>query len=90
MQDELFKDTKMRLSKRIGIKGKQFDKIKFAIIQRSIYAKPAYLNDGGFCGFTFTIHSTGRMSIVMANAIVQMISFRKPSRVPMTNSVSIT
>ena len=79
----------MRLSKRIGIKGKQFDKIKFAIIQRSIYSKPAYLNDGGFCRFTFTIHSTGRMSIVMANAIVQMIFSRKPSRAPMTNLVSI-
>lgn len=45
-QDEAFKDTKVRLSKRIGIKGKQFDKIKFAIIQRSIYSKPAFLNDG--------------------------------------------
>lgn len=43
--DEAFKDTKARLSKRIGIKGKQFDKIRFAIIQRSIYSKPTYLND---------------------------------------------
>ncbi|MCJ1460144.1 hypothetical protein MMC28_010523, partial [Mycoblastus sanguinarius] len=42
---EIFKDTKVRLSKRIGIKGKQFDKIKFAVIPRSIYAKPSYLND---------------------------------------------
>ena len=45
-QGELFKDTKDRLSKRIGLKGKQFEKIKFAIIQRSIYSKPLYLNDG--------------------------------------------
>lgn len=45
-QGELFKDTKERLSKRIGLKGKQFEKIKFAIIQRSLYAKPIYLNDG--------------------------------------------
>lgn len=44
-RDEVFKDTRSRLSKRIGIKGKQFDKVKFAIIQRSIYSKPAYLND---------------------------------------------
>ena len=43
---EPFKDTKERLSKRIGIKGKQFDKIKFAIIPRSSYSKPIYLNDG--------------------------------------------
>lgn len=47
-QGEIFKDTKTRLSKRIGIKGKQFDKIKFAVIQRSIYAKPIYLTDGRF------------------------------------------
>lgn len=54
-QDEVFKDTRSRLSKRIGIKGKQFDKIKFAIVQRSIYSKPAYLNDGEFHLFTLTI-----------------------------------
>lgn len=51
----MFKDTKVRLSKRIGIKGKQFDKIKFAIIQRSIYSKPTYLNDGEFRLFAITI-----------------------------------
>ncbi|KAL8688003.1 MAG: hypothetical protein Q9218_005975 [Villophora microphyllina] len=43
---ESFKDTKDRLSKRTGIKGKQFDKLKFAIIQRSAYPRPTYLNDG--------------------------------------------
>ncbi|KAI4109728.1 MAG: hypothetical protein L6R37_000415 [Teloschistes peruensis] len=42
---EVFKDTKERLSKRTGIKGKQFDKLKFAIMQRSTYARPTYLND---------------------------------------------
>ncbi|KAI9822475.1 MAG: hypothetical protein M1827_000194 [Pycnora praestabilis] len=42
---ELFKDTKERLSKRTGIKGKQFEKIKFAVVQRSSYSKPIYLND---------------------------------------------
>ncbi|KAI9707767.1 MAG: hypothetical protein M1836_000729 [Candelina mexicana] len=44
-QGEPFKDTKIRLSKRTGIKGKQFDKIKFAVIQRSAYSKPRYLED---------------------------------------------
>ena len=38
--------TKERLSKRTGVKGKQFEKIKFAIVQRSAYSKPIYLNDG--------------------------------------------
>ncbi|KAI4171690.1 MAG: hypothetical protein LQ343_004083 [Gyalolechia ehrenbergii] len=42
---ELFKDTRERLSKRSGIKGKQFDKLKFALVQRSAYARPMYLND---------------------------------------------
>jgi ubiquitin carboxyl-terminal hydrolase 7 len=45
-EGELFKDTKERLSKRTGIKGKQFEKIKFALIQRQAYPKPEYLNDG--------------------------------------------
>ena len=48
IQGEVFKDSKKRLSKRTGIKGKQFDNIKFALISKSLYAKPAYLNDGGF------------------------------------------
>ncbi|KAL8711435.1 MAG: hypothetical protein Q9220_004093 [cf. Caloplaca sp. 1 TL-2023] len=42
---ELFKDTKERLSKRTGIKGKQFEKLKFAVTQRSAYARAMYLND---------------------------------------------
>ncbi|EON63096.1 hypothetical protein W97_02323 [Coniosporium apollinis CBS 100218] len=45
-QDEVFKDTKERLSKRTGIKGKQFEKIKFAVITRANYSKPEYLSDG--------------------------------------------
>ncbi|KAF1813874.1 ubiquitin carboxyl-terminal hydrolase-like protein [Eremomyces bilateralis CBS 781.70] len=45
-QGELFKDTKERLSKRIGIKGKQFEKIKFAVVPKgAMYAKPEYLDD---------------------------------------------
>ena len=29
----------------MGIKGKQFEKMKFAIVQRSLYAKPLYLDE---------------------------------------------
>lgn len=47
-QDEVFKDTKERLSKRTGIKGKQFEKIKFAVITRANYSKPEYLSDGKY------------------------------------------
>lgn len=43
---ELFKDTKVRLSKRTSIKGKAFEKIKFALVQKIPYAKPSYLEDG--------------------------------------------
>lgn len=46
IQGETFKDSKQRLSKRTGIKGKQFDKIKFALVQRHNYSKPVYLTDG--------------------------------------------
>lgn len=49
--DEAFKDTKERLSKRTGIKGKQFDKIKFAVVTRAIYSKPRYLQDGKYMLF---------------------------------------
>lgn len=46
MQGEKFVDTKKRLEKRTGIKGKSFEKIKFAIARRANYSKPQYLNDG--------------------------------------------
>ncbi|KAL8729800.1 MAG: hypothetical protein Q9166_004523 [cf. Caloplaca sp. 2 TL-2023] len=42
---EIFKATKERISKRTGIKGKQFEKLKFAVAQRSPYSRPTYLND---------------------------------------------
>jgi len=40
---EPFSETKKRLEKRTGIKGKAFEKIKFAVLRR--YNKPAYLSD---------------------------------------------
>ncbi|RFU33440.1 hypothetical protein B7463_g2871, partial [Scytalidium lignicola] len=43
--DEKFSETKKRLEKRTGIKGKNFEKIKFAVVKRSSYSKPIYLND---------------------------------------------
>ncbi len=45
-EGETFADTKKRLEKRTGLKGKSFEKIKFAIVRRSNYSKPAYVNDG--------------------------------------------
>lgn len=45
-QAEKFIDTKKRLEKRTGLKGKSFEKIKFAIVRRTNYSKPQYLNDG--------------------------------------------
>jgi ubiquitin carboxyl-terminal hydrolase 7 len=47
--DEVFSDTKKRLEKRTGMKGKNFEKIKFAVVKRSSYSKPTYLADGMFC-----------------------------------------
>jgi ubiquitin carboxyl-terminal hydrolase 7 len=43
---ETFKDTRERLGKRTGLKGKLLEKIKFAIVSRSTYSKPRYLEDG--------------------------------------------
>jgi ubiquitin carboxyl-terminal hydrolase 7 len=45
-KDEKFSETRKRLEKRTGIKGKNFDKIKFAVVKRSSYSKPTYLEDG--------------------------------------------
>jgi len=44
-EGELFKDTKERLSQFTKIKGKQFDKIKFAVVGRPHYSKPEYIDD---------------------------------------------
>jgi len=46
MQGEVFSDTKKRLEKRTGLKGKSFEKIKFAVVRRAHYSKPQYLKDG--------------------------------------------
>lgn len=45
-QGEKFVDTKKRLEKRTGLKGKSFEKIKFAVVRRANFSKPQYLNDG--------------------------------------------
>ncbi|KAL4939277.1 hypothetical protein BDV06DRAFT_199293 [Aspergillus oleicola] len=42
---EIFKETKERLSKRTGLKGKRFEKVKFAVVPRAIYSTPRYLED---------------------------------------------
>ncbi|KAI1639746.1 hypothetical protein F4809DRAFT_73853 [Biscogniauxia mediterranea] len=42
-EGEPFSETKKRLEARTGIKGKAFEKIKFAFVRR--YQKPVYLND---------------------------------------------
>ncbi|KAI9784883.1 MAG: hypothetical protein M1816_000578 [Peltula sp. TS41687] len=44
-QGETFKQTKERLEKRTGLKGKLFEKIRFALVPRVTYTKPSYLND---------------------------------------------
>lgn len=42
---EKFSDTKKRLEKRTGLKGKSFEKIKIALVRRP-YSKVHYLQDG--------------------------------------------
>lgn len=45
-QGEPFNETKQRLSDFTKIKGKQLDKIKFALVSRSQYSKPEPIDDG--------------------------------------------
>lgn len=48
-EGEVFKETKERLSKRTGMKGKQFEKIRFAIVKGGQnYARPVFIEDGEF------------------------------------------
>ncbi|KAL2825982.1 hypothetical protein BDW59DRAFT_145700 [Aspergillus cavernicola] len=42
---EIFKETKERLSKRTGLKGKRFEKVKFAVVPRALYSTARYLED---------------------------------------------
>ncbi|KAM7196423.1 ubiquitin carboxyl-terminal hydrolase [Rhypophila sp. PSN 637] len=44
-ENEKFADTKKRLEKRTGLKGKSFEKIKFAVVRKQQYQKPQYLTD---------------------------------------------
>lgn len=46
--DEPFSETKKRLEKRTGLKGKSFEKIKFAVVRRAQFSKPQYLKDGRY------------------------------------------
>lgn len=34
------------MEKRTGIKGKAFEKMKFAVVTRASYSRPLYLDDG--------------------------------------------
>jgi hypothetical protein len=45
-EGEKFSETKKRLEKRTGLKGKSFEKIKFAVVRRQRFSQPQYLTDG--------------------------------------------
>ncbi|KAK4148186.1 uncharacterized protein C8A04DRAFT_33677 [Dichotomopilus funicola] len=44
-EGELFSETKKRLEKRTGLKGKSFEKLKFAVVRRAQFSRPQYLTD---------------------------------------------
>jgi ubiquitin carboxyl-terminal hydrolase 7 len=45
-EGELLSAAKERISKRMNVKGKGFEKIKFAVVAKTGYQKPEYLTDG--------------------------------------------
>jgi ubiquitin carboxyl-terminal hydrolase 7 len=46
-EGEIFKETKERLSKRTGIKGKNFEKVRFAVVKGGQnYSRPVWVEDG--------------------------------------------
>ena len=46
-EGEALKDAKERLSRRTGVKGKQFEKVRFAVV-RGNYSRPGWVEDGMF------------------------------------------
>lgn len=65
VEGEKFVDTRKRLEKRTGLKGKSFEKIKFALVRRP-YSKPHYLQDGKLCVTLSDLAHFGRILIVLA------------------------
>ena len=61
--DELFKETRERLSRRTGIKGKLLEKIKFAVVSRNMYTQPRYLEDGMLCPLLLCIRFPNTMTL---------------------------
>lgn len=48
-EGEVFKETKERLSKRTGIKGKNFEKVRFAVVKGGQnYSRPVWVEDGEY------------------------------------------
>ena len=45
-EGEKFAETKQRLEKRTGLKGKSFEKIEFAVVRRAQFSRQQYLTDG--------------------------------------------
>lgn len=60
---ELFAETKKRLSARTQIKGKNFEKIKFAVVPRTSFSNAKYLEDGECLCFD----SIGKPSLGLTN-----------------------
>ena len=61
-QGELFKDTKVRLQKRTGLKGKNFEKIQFSVVQRGTdILRPIPLTDGKHSTF---IHACAKLTVI--------------------------
>jgi ubiquitin carboxyl-terminal hydrolase 7 len=54
-KEEPFVETKKRLERRTGLKGKSFEKIKFAVVRRQHYSKPQYLKDGEYISNPFPL-----------------------------------
>jgi ubiquitin carboxyl-terminal hydrolase 7 len=62
---EVFKETKERLSKRTGIKGKNLEKIRFAVIKGGqTYSRPIWIEDGE----SYSAMSRNRNDLLTLNA----------------------
>ena len=68
------KDLKLRISKRTGIKGKPLEQVKLAVVPKSIYQRPRYLEDGTSLPFLHSPFAKSLLTRALDDIVVDLLS----------------
>lgn len=72
-EGEIFKETKERLSKRTGIKGKLLEKIKFSVVRGGqSYSRPAYVEEGMFPSSLYLLCSSSLCFLYLCSLLTDL------------------